>query len=129
MPLVALRDLEGDNRDAVLAAIGLGHRSGARRMEVGYMRAADEPLYAACGPGWYMQARYRGGILIATCTDHSTPAGAADELGLRLLAGGTCLVCHKPITLEVLPVAMNLLCHWRRVGRQWRAACCTDPTT
>ncbi|MFB4294819.1 hypothetical protein ACBI99_44820 [Nonomuraea sp. ATR24] len=122
--------------DAVRAAADLVQRTGARRLEIGYLHD-NVPVEHA---GWYAQAQYRGARI--TESDHPGPAEAAEALARRLLQGGQCQHCHRTVALsDQAPAAYvdgHLMegrrwtadqaraagtCWWRRIGDRWERGC------
>jgi len=122
----------GDADDAVKACADLVGRTGATDFEVGYVN--DEPPHA-----WYAHAKFRGGRI--TVQGKASPAGACNELAVRLLSGGPCAHCGKLVTLSPLGAmardvtladgrtwtaeeqAAAGLCHWQRDGARWERGC------
>lgn len=103
------------DEDALTAACDLVGRSGARQLELGYLHD-DVPVEEA---GWYATARYRGAKLIVE--DHRSPVEAAEALARRILDGGTCAHCHKPVRLDDR-LALGS-CRWTRHGARWARGC------
>lgn len=122
--------------DALVAAVDLIGRTGARGFEIGYMHDGV-PVDQA---GWYAHAQYRGARVIEQ--DHSGPIEAAEALARQLLTGGQCQHCKKLITLfdggaiayanaklldgtpwPVERAAAAGMCRWRRVGPRWVRGC------
>ncbi len=102
------------DQDALIAAVDLVGRSGATDCEIGWLHD-DVPIEEA---GWYATATYRGAKL--TAEDHRGPVEAAEALGRRVLKGGTCAHCHKPVSLNA--VSSNV-CRWTRMGSRWKRGC------
>ena len=100
--------------DSVIACADLVKRTGAEHFQIGYLHD-DVPVAEA---GWYAEARYRGGRIIAQ--DHAGPSEAADALARRILIGGTCQGCHRVITLIS---AKRGQCRWRRMADRWVNGC------
>lgn len=126
--------------DALIAAVELIGRSGAREFEVGYLNDTDEPAFAEHGPQWWAKAQYRGERLIVE--DFTRPDHAADALAKRILEGGMCNHCKALVafdddgafayerahlldgtewTAEQAEAAGQ--CVWRREGRHWKRGC------
>ena len=103
------------DEDALVAAIDLVGRSGARDVEIGYLHEGV-PLDQA---GWYATATYKGAKLIAD--DHKDPVAASEALARRILDGGQCAHCRKPIALGGPPDPA--VCRWTRRGPRWVRAC------
>lgn len=100
---------------ALIAAVDLVGRSGARQFQVGYLHD-NVPADQA---GWYATAVYRGAKLIAE--NHKGPVEAAEALARRVLDGGHCAHCHKPVALGDT-VALSA-CRWTRHGARWVRGC------
>jgi hypothetical protein len=128
------------DRDALLAAVDLVGRTGARDFEIGYLNDADEPAFAAHGPQWWAKAQYRGERIFVE--DHTRPDAAAEALAVRLLTGAKCKHCGGLVALAddgALAFAEAHLvdgtswtseeaaaagqCRWRRVGTRWERGC------
>ncbi len=104
--------------DAVVACADLVGRCGARQFEIGYLHD-DVPAEEA---GWYATAFYQGARI--SVDDQPHPADAAEQLAVKLLAGGTCR-CTRPVALD----AFSAGCPWRRVGKRWEPGCDAEPIT
>lgn len=117
--------------DAMVAAVEMIGRCGARSFQVGFIN--DEPPH-----DWYAHAQYRGTRI--TVEKKATPLEATEGLVRQLLAGGQCTHCRKLITLSDFAVARDKtlidgrawskeeqaaagLCRYRRVGRTWKRGC------
>ncbi|HZW75114.1 MAG TPA: hypothetical protein VFF43_16330 [Caldimonas sp.] len=96
--------------DAVIACADLVERTGAKSFRIGYL--ADDP-----SRDWYAEAQYQGARI--SVGDQPGPVEAADALSRRLLAGGRCLRCDKPIALNDSPGT----CRWTRNGARWAGSC------
>lgn len=124
------------NDDAIAAAVDLVGRTGARRLEVGYLYDNVPPEEA----GWYAQVQYKGARVIEE--NHRGPAEALEALARRLLTGAKCNHCHKLVALSArgaLAYAAGTLvdgtrwtaeqaraagqCRWTREGRRWKRGC------
>lgn len=81
-----------DSDDRALAAVDLIGRTGATDLEVGYLHD-DVPSDQAA---WWATARYRGTRV--TVEHKRSPAHALDALLARLLDGGQCRWCARPVT-------------------------------
>jgi hypothetical protein len=105
----------GVDQDAIDACADLVGRSGASQFEIGYVD--DTP-----GSPWYASVVYTryGGAVIRK--EGAGPAEAADALSRRILTGGQCTRCHKPISLSG---ADPRACRWSRQGARWSAGCLT----
>lgn len=111
-------DLPGSasfDEDALVAAIDLAGRSGARSIDVGYHE--DEPEPDALN--WYAQAHYRGARIMGEGRD---PIEAAEALARKLLRGALCRRCGEPILLSSVP-AVARGCRWTRNGRKYEPGC------
>jgi hypothetical protein len=102
------------DQDAMLAAIDLARRSGAKDIEIGYLHD-DVPVEQA---GWYASARYRGAKLIIE--NKPGPVEASEGLARRILAGATCAHCAKPVALSGEDPGT---CRWTRIGARWKRGC------
>lgn len=117
--------------DAMVAAVDVIGRTGAREFKVGFVN--DEPPH-----NWYAHAQYRGTRV--TVENKADPLEAAEALARQLLAGGQCTHCKKVITLSGFAVAKDKtmidgrkwtkqeqaaagLCRWRRAGNRWKRGC------
>lgn len=107
-------DLDGDDRDALIAAVDLVGRTGSRNFEIGYLWD-DVPVSEA---GWYAHAQYRGARI--TVDDCTSPIEAADRLARRLLTNGFCNRCRRRITLGKRAAHQ---CRWWREGAKWVQGC------
>lgn len=124
------------DEDAMIAALDLIGRTGAREMQVGYLHD-DVPAEEA---DWWAHAQYRGARIVAE--HHTGPVEALESLAERLLTGGKCTQCGKFTTLRddggiVYPnahltdgTAVDIdearrlgFCHWQRIGRRWTQGC------
>ncbi|MEV7805033.1 hypothetical protein AB0O28_18990 [Microbispora sp. NPDC088329] len=122
--------------DAAHAAVELIGRSGARKLEIGFLHE-NVPMEEA---GWYAHAQYRGARI--TAEDHTSPAAALEALARRILTGGRCTHCGGLVALTdrgALAYATSTLadgtpwnveqareagqCRWRRAGRTWKRGC------
>jgi hypothetical protein len=104
--------------DAVLAAVDLAGRTGAKSCEIGFLHEGV-PVGEA---GWYAAALYKGARI--TVDDHPGPVEAADALARRLLAGGRCIRCGRRIRLSGQSGAG---CRWRRFADHWQPSCGPTP--
>lgn len=104
----------GVDEDALIAAVDLVGRSGAREAEIGWLHDDVPPAEA----GWYATATYRGAKLIA---EGPGPVEAAEALARRILDGGMCNHCKKPIALGG-ELSLHA-CRWTRMGRSWQRGC------
>lgn len=100
------------DEDAMVAAVDLVARSGARGFEVGWMDD-DVPVALA---DWWASASYRGAKI--TVEHHRGPVEAAEALARRVLTGGACAHCHQPVVL-----GSGEGCRWTRMGRRWARGC------
>lgn len=127
------------DEDAVIAAVELVGRTGAREMEMGYIHD-DVPSEEA---GWYAHAQYRGARI--TAEDHRGPVEAAEALARQLLDGALCTHCRGLVALSdagamvypgsartdgttwtaeaVAEVAARPQCRYRRIGKRWVRGC------
>lgn len=129
------------DEDALVAAVELVGRTGARKFEIGYLNDKDDPSFAEYGPQWWAHAEYRGQRIISE--NHAYPNDAADGLARRLLTGAKCK-CGKLVALSdrgatflsghmadgstwsAEEAAAAGQCRWTRVGRHWRRGCEPD---
>jgi hypothetical protein len=107
------------DRDALIAGCDLVGRSGALGLECGYLHD-DVPLEEA---SWYATARYHGAKLIVE--NHRSPVDAVEALARRILGGGTCAHCLKPVQLDDRLALTG--CRWTRQGARWARGC--EPTS
>lgn len=137
------------DQDALDAALDLVGRSGARNLEIGYVREGVPSEEA----GWYAHAQYGGVRLIVE--EHRGPAEAAEALARRVLTGAKCAHCGGLVALRddgamAYPghlIGMDQLqgikdaphakdgpwdeatirkagqCRWRRIGPRWVRGC------
>lgn len=129
-----MTDLELDS-DAVVAAVALGGRSGARNIEIGYVN--DNPPH-----NWYVQAQYKGDRIIVEGYDY--PDEAADGFAAAILEHGICTHCGGRTSItasdDVTTVETDAMdraarrrllreskrkppCLWYRSGREWKRGC------
>lgn len=125
-----------DDEDAVVAAVELIGRTGARGFQFGYLHE-DVPTEEAA---WYAHAQYRGARIIEE--NHPGPVEAIEALAKRILEGGICQHCNGLIGLSMAGVMIypgtRMLdgtvmtperartmkqCHWTRQGKQWVRGC------
>lgn len=123
------------DEDAVIAAVDLVGRAGAKSFELGYLDD-DVPVEKA---RWWAHADYRGDRIIEE--NHRGPVEAAEALARRILTGGRCR-CGKLVALSGNgAVAYDNVtmadgskwtadeakaagqCRWTREGRKWVSAC------
>jgi hypothetical protein len=102
--------------DVTMAAADLVGRTGATELQVGYLHD-DVPVTEAA---WFAHAQYKGARV--TVEDQPGPAEALDGLARRLLDGGRCVRCGRPIGLDDEDGRPGL-CQWRRSGPRWAGAC------
>lgn len=95
-----------------MAAADIVQRAGAKEFDFGFVD--DDPL----NPRWYCSAIYQGARVI--CDEQQTPENAADGLARKLLDGGGCTHCGKPVALSGQGVG---ICRWTRMGRRWERGC------
>lgn len=123
----------GPAGEALLAAVDLVGRTGARDYECGYLlEGVPSPL-----AGWWAKATYRGGKIIEE--NHRGPVEASEALARRLLHGAKC-ACGKLVALDGVAtfVTGDLVdgstwtadeaaaageCRWSREGPRWVSAC------
>jgi hypothetical protein len=103
----------GIDQDALVAAIDLVGRSGARSVEIGYLHD-DVPTTEA---GWYCQCMFKGARIIVD--NQRGPIEAAESLARRLLNGAQCRRCGEPIRLS----DNDQGCRWTRKGPKWEPGC------
>lgn len=101
------------DQDAFKAGVELVGRAGAKNFEVGYLH--DEvPLEEA---DWYAHAQFEGTRIIEE--HYRGPVEAVEALARRLLTGGLCRRCGKPISLADTTEG----CRWTRQGSRWEPGC------
>jgi hypothetical protein len=124
------------DQDAVIAAVDLVGRAGAKQFEVGYLHD-DVPTEEA---GWYATATYRGAKIMEQ--DHPGPVEACEALARRLLTGAKCTGCGGLVALSdggaVAAKSATMIdgstwtaeearaagqCRWRRMGDRWVRGC------
>lgn len=76
-----------------MAAVELIGRTGAAEFQFGWLH--DNVPFAEAG--WYAKARWGGQMV--TAEDHVGPVEATDALASKLVEGGMCTHCFKPMTL------------------------------
>ena len=120
--------------DAMVAAVELVGRTGAKNLQIGFLHD-DVPSEQAA---WYAHAQYQGTRI--TVENKASPLEAAEGLARQLLAGGQCTHCKKVITLSDSAIARDKiliggvrwskeaqvaagLCRWRRAGKTWKRGC------
>jgi hypothetical protein len=101
------------DQDALTASLDLVRRTGARSIEIGYLRD-DVPVEQA---GWYAQCMYSGARLIAD--EHRGPVEAVEALARRVLDGALCRRCGEKIRLS----NDGKGCRWRRRADKWEPGC------
>lgn len=116
-----MSNLPPDAEAIVVSTADLVGRTGAKAFEIGYLHD-DVPMEKA---GWYAQAQYRGAKVIE---EGAGPVEAADALALRLLQGGQCTACNKPVGIRTpnatwIPYVLAGYCLWRRIGNRWTKGC------
>lgn len=127
------------DEDRLVAAVEVIGRGAANGLELGWTNDDDDPL-----PGyWYATASWRGVKVIVE--QQFGPAEAAEELALKVIAGGQCVHCGRMVTARIVDDAVSLvysvpghprldpaalaefgtgdLCLWRRAGRHWLRGC------
>jgi hypothetical protein len=123
------------DEDAAVAACDLVGRTGARKLQVGYLHE-DVPAEDA---GWYAHAQYRGARV--TEEDHRGPVEAVEALARRLLTGAKCrcgrlaaltddgaiaypgaVLADGTVWDEAAILAAGQ-CRWTRMGRKWQPSC------
>ena len=82
------------DQDAMDAALDLVGRTGARGLEIGYVREGVPPEQA----GWWATAQYSGAKV--TEEEHRGPVEALEALARRLLTGAMCTHCRGLIALS-----------------------------
>lgn len=116
------------DEDALMASADLIRRAAASEFQIGSMDDDDVPIEEA---RWFCKARWGGEMLVEE--DHVGPVEAADALAARVIAGGMCVHCMRPMALGGDDPAT---CSWERQGRQWVRGClaeypegATEPTS
>lgn len=127
------------DQDALLAAVDLVGRSGAKSFQIGYLNDEGEAAYAISGPQWYAHAQYRGARLISE--NHPDPVTAAEGLAEKILTGAKCdcgklVALHDGMAFAYFETAMADgstwtaeeaaeagQCRWRRDGARWKRGC------
>ncbi len=102
------------DQDALNAGLQLIERTGAKQVEVGYLRE-DVPIHLA---DWYCHAQYHGARV--TVEHHPGPVEAIEALARRLLDGGLCAFCGQRVALSDFP---GKRCRWTRRGDRWVRGC------
>lgn len=124
------------DEDALLAAVELVGRTGAKGFEIGFLHE-DVRIEDA---SWYAHAQYQGARI--TEENHTDPIQAAEALARRLLEGGKCTRCGGLVALssrgaKIYPSATLTdgtrwdektarsvrQCRWTRMGSHWVAGC------
>lgn len=124
------------DEDALMAAVELVGRAGAKQLEIGYLHE-DKPVHLA---DWYAHAQYRGARIFVE--HHAGPQQAVEALAKRLLEGGICQFCKGLVGLSgegvrIQPGVRMLdgsvmtaeraeamhQCHWTRIGKRWMPGC------
>lgn len=126
------------DEDAVVAAVDLVGRAGAREFEIGYLNDEEDDAFAVDGPQWYAHAQYRGARIIEE--GHAGPTEAAEGLARQLLTGAKCR-CGRLVALSDHGAVFTSgqmadgstwtpeqaqaagQCRWTRFGRRWEPAC------
>jgi hypothetical protein len=103
------------DEDALQAASDLVQRTGATKLEIGFLDE-DVPVHLA---RWYAKAQYRGAIQVTE--DHPGPVEAVEALARLLLEGGRCVSCGQTISLG--SKQHGPVCRWTRMGARWEAGC------
>lgn len=107
--------------DALVAAVDLAGRSGARQVEIGWNCPhdnADDTDHHCEQTRWYAQAKYKGARLFF---EDSDPVVAAEQLARRILDGAKCAHCGLPVALsDRFGLAA---CRWTREGNRWKRGC------
>ncbi|MCP2363043.1 hypothetical protein HD597_010063 [Nonomuraea thailandensis] len=121
--------------DALIAAVDLVGRTGARGIEIGYLHD-NVPVEEAA---WYAHVQYRGTSI--TEENHRGPVEAAEALARQLLTGAMCNHCKKLVALSddgatayngtllngtrwtVEQARAAGQCRWRRIGPRWARGC------
>lgn len=104
------------NEDAVVAAVELAARGGARGVTFGFLHEGV-PVEEA---GWYMEASWQGTRLFVG--DHRSPTTAALAFAERMLTRASCK-CGQQITLSDDAPG----CRWRLMGKTWTPSCTAAP--
>jgi hypothetical protein len=142
------------DEDAVVAAVDLVGRSGARSCEVGWdcPHTPDEEDGHTCPDiTWQAHAQYRGARI--TEQGHRGPVEAAEALARRLLTGATCR-CGRLATMtdaggvafdrprsviqqQLRDLGLEMVsakraakagfCRWTRNGKRWEPSCDAPP--
>lgn len=126
------------------AAMDLVGRSGARKLEIGYL---NEDAELSEDADWYAQALFQGERIIAE--HHRGPSQALEALATRLLTGAKCTNCDGLVALSpygafAFPreecdshftdgsqawtqeqLEQVHMCLWQRKGTEWLAGCQT----
>lgn len=114
-------DMSPDNRDRMLAASNAIGRSGAKELEIGHLEDGVPVALAR----WYATARYQGAKVSAD--EHSSPIAAVEDLLRRILVGGGCVKCQRPITLpDQADAGSPDRCTWVRHDDMWVPGCVED---
>lgn len=114
------------DEDALIAAVDLVGRSGARQFEAGYL---DDDVPSA-EARWWASARYKGTRI--QVDEHAGPVEAAEALARRILHGGTCQHCggytvvdggEPGVGVFFGGVKSRRICRWVRTGPRWDRTC------
>ena len=107
------------DQDAMTAAADLVGRSGAGSLELGHLDDLDDvPIEEA---RWYAHAQYRGTRI--SVENHRGPVEAMEALARRLLSGGQCAYCARPVVLAGPTTRIGKVCRWSRQGDAWVRGC------
>ncbi len=110
-----------EETNRLLAATDALRRSGAKGLEIGHL---EEDVPAALAR-WYATAQWQGAKVSAE--EHASPLAAVEELLARVLVGGGCVKCQRPITLPNEPgVGSPDRCTWTRHRDMWVPGCVAD---
>lgn len=124
------------DEDALVAAADLVGRSGASKLEFGWLHD-DVPVAEA---GWWAHAQYQGARIMVE--NQPGPVEAAEALARRILEGGRCAHCGGLVALSdrgavafenvtmadgstwtVAEARAAGQCRWTRMGRRWKRGC------
>lgn len=116
----------GVDNDMLTAAVDAVHRCGGREFEVGYLDD-DVPAHKA---RWWAKARLHNRPELGQAAGHTImvedqpgPDFAAEALARRLLDGGSCTHCGKPVRLGAPRSERHRVCRYVRVGARWKRGC------
>lgn len=130
--------LTSDEQAEITALADLAAKTGARDLQIGYVRD-DVPCQDA---GWFAYTSYQGGRIMID--EQAGPVQAARGLAVRLLSGARCTGCGKLVKPDGVPAVAYIrpvmvdgsdfphekamadgTCRYFRQGPAWLSACRT----